>query len=115
MRTVIEFSSCFEEPQVVRRLAQADSGFELSTRRELDSAIVDGFAIGGVIVGIAQLAVSIVSLRLELKQAAAEDTTTPQVEVRVRDGSGTHIVPDGTTAEVEHFLEKLRPFHSGPF
>jgi len=97
------FPENWDEQQIVRALAQKESGFDRDRKAPLESNLDTGIAMVGVLINAAQLALTIVLLQ---KQAAPPSPGGRDIYVRGRDGS-RRLLPTEDTEKLVAALEKL--------
>jgi hypothetical protein len=115
MQTIeLIFPDDLDRNHVLRLLTQSDSGFEPDDRRPLDSAIVDGFTIAGVVLNAFSLAAAIWALKAQLDQAAKSGGKDSKgIRIRRTFSSETRTLPTGEIRSVvkvlEEFTEPAKP------
>jgi len=98
----------FDQNQVLSVLSRSDSGFEPDDRAPLDSAVVDGFTIAGVVLNAFSLAAAVWTLVAQLKSSRGqEDNASPGIRVRRVRSSELRSLPTGEIRLIETTLEEL--------
>lgn len=105
------FPDDLDRNQVWALLSRPDSGFDPDDREPLDSTLVDGFTIAGVVLNALSLATSIWTLRAQLNQTAKDRKGEPKtIRVKRVRTNEIHSLPSGEIKQIEKTLEEL----SGP-
>jgi hypothetical protein len=102
------FPDDLDEKEVSRMLRNHGSGFHTDDRRSLESAVVDGFTIAGVIIDTLSLATAVWSLRNQLNEKATPRKTAPK-EIRVRrtPNDAAEALPTQDVTAIVNALEEM--------
>ena len=84
-----------------------ESGFEFSRRRSLQSDLIDGFTIAGVVLNAASLAVAIWALKNQIDQNQPTQKAARIVRVRRRPGGPIRTLPDEDIESIVKSLEEM--------
>jgi hypothetical protein len=105
------FPNELDRNQVLALLSESTSGFDPDDRQPLDSTLVDGFTIAGVVLDAVSLAAAIWTLKAQLDQAAKDKKSSVKT-IRAKRVHTVEIrsLPSGEVKQIEKTLEEL----SGP-
>jgi hypothetical protein len=101
------FNDEFDQDQVVKLLSEAGSGFEPDDRVPLDSPVVDGFTIAGVVLNAFSLATAIWTLIAQLRQSTDGKTNPKVIGVRRVRSSEIRSLPTGEIRSIVTTLEEI--------
>jgi hypothetical protein len=102
------FPDGLNEAEVSRLLRSNDSGFESDSRRPLESAVVDGFTIAGVVLNALSLAATIWSLKNQLDDgAAAKKIPSKGIRIRRPPNGPTKPLPNDNVDAIAKALEDM--------
>ncbi|MEZ5403762.1 MAG: hypothetical protein R2729_29040 [Bryobacteraceae bacterium] len=101
------FPAELDRNQVWALLSEPGSGFNPDDRAPLDSTLMDGFAIAGVVLNALSLATAIWTLKAQLDQAA-RDKKTASNTIRIKRVRTADIrsLPAGEVEEIQRALEE---------
>jgi hypothetical protein len=102
------FPDELDRDQVLAFLSEPASGFDPDDRMPLDSNLMDGFNIAGVVLNALSLATAIWTLKAQLDQAA-KDKKTDSKTIRIKRIRTTEIrsLPTGEVKEIQTVLEEI--------
>jgi hypothetical protein len=102
------FPEELDESHVRNILSRPDSGFDVEERVPLDSAVIDGFTVAGVVFNAFSLATAIWALKAQLEQSAKNrKTTSKEIRVRRVRTSEIRLLPTGEVKSIETTLEEF--------
>src|ERR1700733_7415294 len=105
------FPDELDRNQVWALLSEPSSGFDPDDREPLDSTLVNGFTIAGVVLNALSLATAIWTLKAQLDQAAKDKKSRAKtIRAKRVHTVEIHSLPSGEVKQIEKTLEEL----SGP-
>jgi hypothetical protein len=103
------FPDELDRNQVWALLSEPSSGFDPDDREPLDSTLVDGFTIVGVVLNALSLATALWALKAQLDQAAKDKRSSAKtIRVKRVHTVEIHSLPSGEIKQIEKTFEELK-------